>query len=330
MQRFSVLAVVVCLLRAALPPSAAAGPSDQEYPLDVDLGDRSDPVRPGEDIVYELEVENFTDANAPDVVVTDHLPPGTTYVIAHREPDWAVVPAIVDGDEVRFELGDVAPCDQADTPRCRDLWVVLRVDPSVPNGTLIENRVSVESSDPALPPNEATTVTMASSAAIRSVKLNVGRPGRDKAKINVDLARSGLYTPLDPPTPSVDLTQGISVQVGAPGEPPVFEIDLPAGEMKCSSDENPLRWVRCKLRDKKLWKPLGLKKLDVILPGYLSAQRSNAQVRMKLFGMDVPSDTGPEFEVVITAGGETFTHEVVLEPNKKGNRLLYKKGQGDL
>ena len=320
--------VCVCLL--AVATFAVAGPSDQEYPLDVDLGDRVDPVRPGDEIVYELEVENFTAVNAPDVVVTDHLPPGTSFVIAHREPDWAVVPAIVDGDEVRFELGDVAPCDQAGTPRCRDLWVVLQVDPSVPNGTLLENRVSVTSSDASLPPNEASTVTMAASAALRSVKLNVGRPGRDRAKVKADLERSGLRTPLDPPTPTIDLTGGLSVAIGVPGETPLFELDLPAGEMTCSNDENPLRRVRCKLRDKRLWKPLGLKKLDVILPGYLSAQRNNAQLSLKLAGLDIPAATGPAFELILTAGGETYTHEVVLEPNKSGRTLRYSKGQGEL
>ena len=241
-----------------------------------------------------------------------------------------MVPAISDGDEVRFELGDIAPCDQADTPRCRDLWAVLRVDAAVANGTLLLNRATVESSDSTLPMNEATTVTMVSSAAIRSVKLNVGRPGRDRAKVKADLARSGLHTPLDPPTPTLDLTQGLSIQFGVPGEVPLFELDLPAGEMVCSNAENPLRRVRCKLRDKRLWKPLGLKKLDVILPGYLAAQRNNAQFRLKLAGLDIPSDTGPAFEIVVEAGGAIYTHEVILEPNKSGRTLKYSKGQGDL
>lgn len=316
-------------LLSFLAGGAFAGPSDQEYPLDVDLGDRVDPVRPGEEIVYELEVENFTDAYAPDVVVTDHLPPGTTFVVAHREPDWSVVPAIVDADSVRFELGSVAPCDQSGTPRCRDLWVVLRVDPGVPNGTLLENRVSVLSSDGSLPPNEATTVTMASSAALRSVKLNVGRPERDRAKIRADLARAGLPTPLDPPTPTIDLGEGLSLGIGTPGEPPLFEVVVPAGEMECSSDENPLRRVRCKLRDRRLWKPLGLTKLDVILPGYLSSQRNNAQLSLKLARLDIPADIGPAFELRLTAGGISYTHEVVLEPNKSGRTLSFAKGQGE-
>jgi uncharacterized repeat protein (TIGR01451 family) len=59
---------------------------EREFPLDVDLADRVDPVPPGGDIVYEIELENFTDQAAPDVVVTDFLPPGTTFVSAYRQP----------------------------------------------------------------------------------------------------------------------------------------------------------------------------------------------------------------------------------------------------
>jgi uncharacterized repeat protein (TIGR01451 family) len=310
--------------------SAAAGPSDQQYPLDVDLADRVDPVRPGDDVVYELEVENFTLADAPGVVVIDHLPPGTSYLVAHREPDWAVVPAIVDGDEVRFELGSVAPCDQLGTPRCRDLWVVLRVDPGVAPGTAIVNRVSISSSNPALPPNEADIVTTVSSAALRSVKLNVGRPGRDRAQVRADLARNGLPTPLDPPTPTIDVSAGLALRIGVPGETPLFEVSIPAGEMTCTGPENPLKRVRCKPRDKSLWKPLGIARLELFLPGYLHAQRNNAQLALKLGGLDIPSATGPDFELVLEANGETYAHTVTLAPNKSGSTLSYTKGQGEL
>lgn len=318
--------IAACLALAAGP--AGAGPTDQEYPLDVDLGDRVDPVRPGGEIVYELEVENFTEAVAPGVVVTDHLPPGTTYVVAHREPDWAAVPATVDGDEVRFDLGDVPPCDQEGTPRCRDLWVVLRIDPGVAEGTLLTNRVTVGSSDASLPPNEATTVTLAGSAALRLVKLKVGRPGRDRAQVHADLERNGLRTPLDPPTQTIDPSQGVSLRIGVPGEPPLFAVDVPPGEIECSDSSNPRRRVRCKLRDKRLWKPLGLKKLDVILPGYLAFQRNNAHLRLKLAGLDLPATTGLDFELVVEAAGATYTHTVSLSPNRSGRALEYRQGQG--
>jgi len=322
----AVVALSMCLLAAP----AAAGPNDAQFPLDVDLADRVDPVRPGEDLVYELEVENFTLVPASDVVVIDHLPPGTSFVVAHRQPDYAEVPAIVIGDQVRFELGSVAPCDQIATPRCRDLWVVLRVDPSVPEGTVVVNRVSISSSTPGLPANEADIVTTVSSAAIRSVKLNVGRPGRDRVQLRADFARSGLHTPLDPPTPTIDVTGGWTLRIGVPLETPLFEVTIPAGEMECSGVANPVKPIRCKLRDKKLWKPLGIVKLDFFLPGYLHAQRNNADVSLKLAGLTIPPSTGPDFELEIQAGGEEYRHVVPLAANANGTVLSYSKGQGDL
>ena len=68
---------------------------------------------------------------------------------------------------------------------------------------------SVESSDESLPPNEATTVTTAGSAAVRAAQIDMGRPGRDRAALRADLARDGLATPLHPPVGSGDRALGL-------------------------------------------------------------------------------------------------------------------------
>ena len=310
-------------------PRAWAGPSDQEYPLDVDLGDRVDPVRPGQDIVYELEVENFTSAFATDVVVTDTLPEGISFVIAHREPHWEEVTAIVEGNQARFELGDVAPCDQAHTPRCRDLWLVLRVAPTLPEGVRLTNRVTVTSSDSSLSSNQAKTVTTVASAAIRYAKAVVGRPGRDRIDVHADLARSGLHTALDPATPTINMSEGISLLIGPPAGPPIFEMTLAASEIVCPDRGNPLRRVHGRLRNKKGGKRVGLRKFDVILPSYLAAQHNNAHLRLKLTGLAIPASGATPFTLTLIAKGKVFAQSVVLEPKKSGRVLKYSQPQGE-
>ena len=306
-----------------------AGPNDAEYPLDIDMGDRVDPVRPGGQIVYEVEVENFTDEIAPDVVVTEHLPAGTHFIAARREPEWAVVPAIVEGAEVRLPLGDVAPCDQADTARCRDLWIVLGVDGSVAEGTRLTNRVSVLSSAPGLPANEATTVTTVGSAAVRTAKIDIGRPGRDRAALRVDLARDGLASPLDPPTETLDLSGGLTMRLAWAGESPWLEVTLPASALECRGSENSFRRVRCSLRDRRAGKALGIKKLRVLLPGYLAAQRNNASMNLKLAGLALPASGPTALRIELEAGGALFSDEIVLEARRGGRKLRFRRSQGD-
>jgi uncharacterized repeat protein (TIGR01451 family) len=308
---------------------SAAGPNDAEYPLDIDMGDRVDPVRPGGQIVYEVEVENFTDEVAPGVVVTEHLPAGTHFVAARREPDWAMLSAVVEAGEVRIPLGDVAPCDQADTARCRDLWIVLGVDGSVSEGTRLTNRVSVESSDERLPPNEATTVTTAGSAAVRAAQIDMGRPGRDRAALRADLARDGLATPLDPPTGTIDLSEGLVLRLGWSGQSPWFDAALSASELECRGSGSGLRRVRCGLRDRRAGKALGIKKLRVLLPGYLAAQRNNASVNLKLAGLALPAPGGTSLRIELEAGEEIFADEIELEARRGGRQLRFRRSQGD-
>jgi len=191
---------------------------EREFPLDVDLADRVDPVPPGGDIVYEIELENFTDEVAPDVVVTDFLPPGTSFVSAYRQPAWNEVPVEVEPGLVRLLVGSVEPCDLGDTARCRDVWLALHVDESVSVGTVVENRVRIESSDPVrYPTNETSKRTTVATAKIDTARLLVGEPGRDGFTVRVDIGRSGLRRAIDPPTPTIDPSGGLFLRVGAPG-----------------------------------------------------------------------------------------------------------------
>lgn len=324
---------VTALALAALPAGAQnepITPRDQEFPLDVDLDDRVDPVRPGEEIVFEVEVENFTDAVAPDVVLTIEPPAGTSFVVAHREPDWHEVAAQEVGGRFVMALGGVEPCDRPGVSRCRDLWVTLRVDPGVPPGTVLETRAAVASSAPvSYPPNETSVFTSVGSAAVRRAKIFVGRPQRDRAIVQLDLARNGLRTRLDPPPPTIDVSQGVRVVFGEPGEAPLLDVTVPADKLRCTNPTNdPARVKTCGLRDPRTFRKLGLARLQIIQRPYLAVQRSNAQVRLQLSSLDVPVETDHELEVTLEAASEVYTDRFVTEDGPRGRFRQYNHHQG--
>jgi uncharacterized repeat protein (TIGR01451 family) len=313
--------------------AAQAGPidgKDRDAPLDVDLDDRVDPVRPGEEIVYEVEIENFTSQIAPDVVLTDVLPPGTTFVVAHREPDWAEVPAQVFADRVEFDLGGVDPCDRPGVPRCRDIWLTLRIDPGIVPGTRLENRAAVESSNAAsYPTTEASTITAVGSAAIRKATLAVGHPGRDRAIVEADLARTGLRTRIDPPTATIDLAGGLRVRLVVPAGPALLDVTVPAASLRCSNPSgDPYRFTNCSVRDRPLLASAGVQSLKLTLPALVAVQRNNARVRLRANRLSVAAGSDG-VELTIEAGGEIYSDAVPLLPSANGRSLRYARGQGD-
>ncbi|MEW6272042.1 MAG: hypothetical protein AB1689_22395 [Thermodesulfobacteriota bacterium] len=334
-RRPSLPTLLAVTLALACPPPLGAQtepvtPRDQEFPLDVDLDDRVDPVPPGGEIVYEVEIENFTAQPAPDVVVTVHPPQGTTFVVAHREPDWAEVTAQVFADRVELALGDVPTCDLPGVARCRDVWLVLALDPGVEPGTVLENRVGIASSDAvAHPPNEAATYTTAGAAAVRASKVFVGRPLRDRFTIEADIGRSGLRTLDDPPTPTIELGAGIRVVFGEAGATPLLDVTVPAADLRCTNpDDDPSRNKTCALRDPKKWRLLGLQKLQVLQRPYRKVQRNNAQLRVRGAFLDIPPSVGNDFELTVEAGGEVYADVYTVEPAPNGRFRRYAHAQG--
>ncbi|MEW6268734.1 MAG: hypothetical protein AB1689_05480 [Thermodesulfobacteriota bacterium] len=291
-------------------------------PLKVALDDRVDPVPIGEEMVYEIEVKVTGTETAPGVVATLELPPGTTFVSARRQPDFAPIDGQVSGDEVTFELGDLPPCDKKDLPACRDVWALVRIEPEVDPGTILQGSVTVTSTDPGtFPPDSHTTYTSAGSFAIRKGRVNFAAiEGRDRIQLEGDVGRTGWESPLVSPPPNLDISNGIRVRVGEVGETPVLDVTVPADAFKC----NGLASVRCTLRDPREWRPLGLDRLTVLFR-FDHLQRNNPNLLVRTHQLTLPSDYGPELEITIDADGETYTDTVLLE--QKGNRLTYAKPQ---
>lgn len=290
--------------------------------LDVGLDDRVDPVPAGEEIVYEIDLDVTSSGPAPDVLITLQLPPGTTFVSAVRQPDYAPITGDVVGDEVRFDLGEEPSCNGKDIPACAAIWALVRIDGSVDPGTILAATVVATSSNPGDFPTDTHTVyTSVGSLAIRKGRTNFSAtPGRDRMQFDADVGRIGWPSPNDPLPPTLDFSGGIRVQLGEAGEPPVLDVTVPGDAFRCVGTAS----VRCRLADPKVWRPLGLDRLNLFFP-LAFAQRNNAAVLVRSYNLSLPVDLGPELQLTIEAGGETYTDTALHE--LKGRRLIYTKIQ---
>src|SRR5581483_2038862 len=313
----SILPLAVALFLAA-PLRAEA----QTKLFDLDLDDRTDPVRPGENVVYEVNTENGRSFDAPDVVITDFLPPGTTYVSAHRAPDYAEIPAQVFSDRVEWHIGALEPCGRVGFPPCRDIWATFHVGGGVAPGTVLTNHVEMTSSDPAnFPLHQDTTYTSVGTAAIRRAKVTFPvLAGRDRVTVEADLARDGRSTPFDPAPPTIDPTQGIRVVLSEPGGATALDVTVPGSAIKCIGSAS----TRCRLDDPRVWRPLGLARLTVFLP-LPFLQRRNAQVIVRTSQISLPDDFGPVVQLRIESGSDVYTDVAELTPGP--NRLVYSHKQ---
>jgi hypothetical protein len=304
-------AAAACLL-LALAGSAGA------RALDVSLDDRVDPVPAGSELVYELDLDVTSGVPAPGVVLTLQLPPGTSFVSAVRQPDYAPIAGDVVGDQVRFELGDEPSCNGTDLPACAAIWALVHVDGSVDPGTVLAATVVATSTAPdAFPTDTHTTYTSVGSLAIRRGRVNFSAtPGRDRVQLEADVGRAGWPSPNDPLPPTLDLSGGIRVRMGEAGAAPVVDVTVPADAFTCTGSAA----LRCRLADPKVWRPLGLDRLNVFLPLDFT-QRNNATVLVRSYALALPDDIGPEMELTIDAGGETYADSALHSAS--GQRLVY-------
>lgn len=293
----------------------------QARALDVSLDDRVDPVHPGGRLVYEIDLDVTFAIPAPDVRITLHLPPGTSFVSAVRQPDYAPIPADVDGAEVRFDLGEEPSCNGSNLPACAEIWALVEVDASVDPGTILAATAVATSSSASFPTDSHTVYTSVGSLAIRKGRVNFSAtPGRDRIQFEADVAREGWASPNHPLPPTLDLSGGIRVQLGEAGEPPVVDVTVPAAAFVCVGTAS----TRCRLAQPKLWRPFGLDRLNVFLP-LPFAQRNNATVLVRSYNLALPPDIGPDMELTIVAAGET--HSDTALHAAKGRRLVYTKIQ---
>ncbi|HXT20050.1 MAG TPA: hypothetical protein VN923_04790 [Thermoanaerobaculia bacterium] len=101
-----------------------------------------DPVMPGTDLTYTINVHNAGPSDAADVELNDPLPDGTTFVSLTAPAGWSCsTPAVGAGGAVQCTLPSLPPGDAAFT-------LVVKVDPDVVAGTRLHNRGSFLSTTP--------------------------------------------------------------------------------------------------------------------------------------------------------------------------------------
>ncbi len=139
-------------VRASIPTDVTASAD-----LSVTKVDSPDPVTAGEQLKYTIVATNAGPSNAENVVLTDTLPAGTTFV----ESSGDAVCTAEEPGEVVCTLGTLA------VGPGRTVKLTVAVGADVPDGTTLTNSVTVSSttSDPNGDNNTATTETTVETSA---------------------------------------------------------------------------------------------------------------------------------------------------------------------
>jgi hypothetical protein len=307
------LTALVTLSAAALPNEALAVKS-----FDVKLDDRVDPVAPGDEMVFEIDVIIRGQQTVPDVAVTLTTSSALSFVEARRGPTWEVIPADVQGQSVTFELGPEEPCNDKELPPCREISAVFQVDAGTTPGSVLETGVSMTSSDPGSPTDSAVIYTSVGSLALRNGRMPVDA---GVVRLRAHIGRTGMHSPLDPPPPNIDLSQGLRIRFGEVGQAPVFDLLLPADALECDVRPDPRLPTRCRLVDNRAWRPLGLLRFRLYKNGDF-AQLNNAVLRVTLDDLGTAVGFGPDLELTLDANGVTYTDSATFV-QKDGGRLLF-------
>jgi uncharacterized repeat protein (TIGR01451 family) len=107
--------------------------------LSITKTDSPDPVIAGQLLTYTIVVTNNGPSTAEDVVVTDDLPAQTTYQ-SGVDGNGQTICTEVQTDRVVCQLGDMGPGTS------ETIYITVRVDPSTPPGTTLQNSATVSSS----------------------------------------------------------------------------------------------------------------------------------------------------------------------------------------
>ena len=155
----------IATTRATQTPTSTVGPSptptdtpDQSH-ADLRVVKRlswpkSEPVAPGADLQYSIRVYNDGPAIAANLVVTDVLPLGTTFVTGTYSCSLVSLP--VPNQVLRCELGDM----QYSSHHSRLVWIDLKVDTNACGPLLNEVTARSDTHDPDLDNNHAESTTL--------------------------------------------------------------------------------------------------------------------------------------------------------------------------
>jgi uncharacterized repeat protein (TIGR01451 family) len=121
--------------------------------------DTPDPVNAGQNLTYTLLYSNTGTLNATSVIITESYDANTTFISS--------VPASDIGTNNKFTIGSLA------SGASGSVTIMVRVSPSVPNGTTVTNTATIDSAQ--TEPLSATATTLVTSQPILSITKDVDK-----------------------------------------------------------------------------------------------------------------------------------------------------------
>jgi uncharacterized repeat protein (TIGR01451 family) len=140
--------------------------------LSVTKGDSVDPVLAGNKVTYTITASNAGPSTAQNVTVTDTLPAGTTYV-SGVDGNGATICTLVQADQVVCALGALNP------NQSKAVFLTVLVAPSVPDGTVLHNSVTVAATTP--DPNAANNTATQDTTVRTSAELWLDKTGESRS-----------------------------------------------------------------------------------------------------------------------------------------------------
>lgn len=188
------------------------------------------PVAPGGSLTYSITLSNEGPDTAANVTLSDTLPAGTTFQSLTPEAGWSC------------STGPTVTCSLASfAPGTANFTLVVTVDPSAANGTVISNSVTVASTtnDPNMNDNTSTVDVTVSApvAALAITKADSPDPVMPGSTLTYTITASNNGgTPLDTATVSDPLPSGTTFVSLTP--PAGWSCSMPAvgagGSVSCS------------------------------------------------------------------------------------------------
>ncbi len=165
-----------------------------QFDFGITKTDSPDPVIAGQNVIYTIDFTKSGPSNAGNVVVSDILPAGLTFVSASFPAGWSPFSPVFGGTgTVSFSKSSVA------TGESGTFVIVAKVDPSVTQGTVISNTASASST--------GTDTNSANDSATATTTVNAA----------ADLAVTITDSP-DPVFAGTDLTYTITVTNSGPSD----------------------------------------------------------------------------------------------------------------
>ncbi len=150
--------------------------------LALTVADAPDPVTPGSNITYTLQVTNNGPSAAPNATVTDTLPPGTTFVSAAAPGGWACsTPAAGGTGTLSCSVASLASAASA------TITLTIQVPPGTAAGAVITDTATTSHSgiDSVSANNTATTTTTVAAASANLSVTKTDSPDPVQAGANI-------------------------------------------------------------------------------------------------------------------------------------------------